>query len=87
MAITDPGDEIILQTPYYFNQEMAVTMLNCRPVLVPTDERFQLQLERIRSAITSVLEGVRRCERGCPLTSGEGVAVIATPETSGSRPW
>lgn len=52
MAITDPGDEIILQTPYYFNQEMAVTMLNCRPVLVPTDERFQLQLERIRSAIT-----------------------------------
>ncbi len=52
LAITDPGDEVILQTPFYFNHEMALTMLNCRPVLVPTDERFQLDLERIRMAIT-----------------------------------
>jgi len=52
MAITDPGDEIILLTPYYFNHEMAVTMVNCRPVLVPTDECFQLQLEKIHQAIT-----------------------------------
>src|SRR4028119_202156 len=26
MAITAPGDEIILLTPYYFNHEMAITM-------------------------------------------------------------
>jgi aspartate/methionine/tyrosine aminotransferase len=52
LAITDPGDEVILQTPYYFNHEMAITMANCRPVLVPTDANYQLQLERIRSAIT-----------------------------------
>jgi len=58
LAIADPGDEIILQTPYYFNHEMAITMVNCRPVLVPTDECFQLQLEMIQRAITSKTKAV-----------------------------
>jgi aspartate/methionine/tyrosine aminotransferase len=52
LAIADPGDEIILQTPYYFNHEMAVTMANCRPVLVATDDRYQLRPEAIQQAIT-----------------------------------
>jgi aspartate/methionine/tyrosine aminotransferase len=51
-TMTDPGDEIILPLPYYFNQEMAVRMLNCIPVMVPTDGSYQLQLEELRSAIT-----------------------------------
>ena len=52
LAIADPGDEIILQTPYYFNHEMAIVMAGCRPVLVATDENYQLQPEAIRKAIT-----------------------------------
>src|SRR5213594_746160 len=52
LAITDPGDEVILQTPYYFNHEMAVTMTSCRPVFVPTDANWQLQPDAIRAAIT-----------------------------------
>jgi aspartate/methionine/tyrosine aminotransferase len=52
LAIADPGDEIILPMPYYFNQEMAVRMLNCTPVAVPTDASFQLQLDLLRAAIT-----------------------------------
>jgi aspartate/methionine/tyrosine aminotransferase len=52
LAIADPGDEVILPTPYYFNQEMAVTMANCRPVLVATDENYQLRLDALRAAIT-----------------------------------
>jgi aspartate/methionine/tyrosine aminotransferase len=52
LAIADAGDEVILQSPYYFNHEMAVTMLGCRPVVVPTNERFQLDLDRIRAAVT-----------------------------------
>lgn len=52
LAIGDPGDEVILQTPYYFNHEMAVTMASCRPVLVPTDARFQPDLEKLRAAIS-----------------------------------
>lgn len=53
MAITDPGDEVILPTPYYFNQEMALKMIGCVPVLVPTDANHQLDPDRIEAAITS----------------------------------
>jgi aspartate/methionine/tyrosine aminotransferase len=52
LAITDPGDEIILQTPYYFNHEMAITMAGCHPVLVDTDENYQLRPDAIQQAIT-----------------------------------
>lgn len=52
LAITKPGDEIILQTPYYFNHEMAIAIAGCRAVLVPTDDNYQLQLGAIASAIT-----------------------------------
>jgi aspartate/methionine/tyrosine aminotransferase len=53
LAIADPGDEIILPTPYYFNQEMAIVMTNCKAVLVPCDSSYQLDLEAIERAITS----------------------------------
>ena len=53
LAITDPGDEIILNLPYYFNHEMAVAMADCKAVCVPTDENYQLQPELIEKAITS----------------------------------
>ena len=52
LAIADPGDEIILPTPYYFNHEMAVTMADCRPVLVPTDTDYRLRLDALEAAIT-----------------------------------
>ncbi|MDZ8051201.1 MAG: pyridoxal phosphate-dependent aminotransferase [Aulosira sp. ZfuVER01] len=52
LAITSPGDEIILNKPYYFNHEMAITMAGCHPVLVETDENYQLRLEAITQAIT-----------------------------------
>ncbi|QSJ14302.1 pyridoxal phosphate-dependent aminotransferase [Nostoc sp. UHCC 0702] len=52
LAITSPGDEIILNTPYYFNHEMAIAMAGCRPILVETDENYQLRPEAIAQAIT-----------------------------------
>jgi aspartate/methionine/tyrosine aminotransferase len=52
LAVADVGDEVILQTPYYFNHEMAVTMAGCKPVCVPTDANYQLRPDAIRSAIT-----------------------------------
>lgn len=51
-AIADPGDEVILPTPYYFNHEMAVTMLSCRPVLAPTRDDYQLDVAAIAGRIT-----------------------------------
>jgi aspartate/methionine/tyrosine aminotransferase len=52
LAIADPGDEIILPTPYYFNHEMAIAIANCKAVLVPTDENYQLRPDALRAAIT-----------------------------------
>ncbi len=52
MAITDPGDEVILPVPFYFNHEMALTMIGCRTVGVPTDARYGLDLPALRAAIT-----------------------------------
>ena len=52
LAITRAGDEIILPVPYYFNHEMAIAMLDCRAVLVPTDADYLLQPDTIRRAIT-----------------------------------
>ena len=58
LAVADVGDEIILQTPYYFNHEMAIGMAGCRAVLVPTDDRYQLRLDRIERAITPRTKGI-----------------------------
>src|SRR5262245_55755829 len=52
LAVADAGDEVILQTPYYFNHEMAIAMANCRATLVPTDENYQIQPDLIAGAIT-----------------------------------
>jgi len=52
LAITSPGDEVILPTPFYFNHEMAIEMAGCRIVRVPTDDAYQLRLDAIESAIT-----------------------------------
>jgi aspartate/methionine/tyrosine aminotransferase len=52
LAITKAGDEIILNVPYYFNHEMAITMANCRPVLVDTAHNYQLDPNAIAKAIT-----------------------------------
>ncbi len=52
LAILDPGDEVILPLPWYFNQEMAVTLVGGRAVGVPTDADYQLDIDAIARAIT-----------------------------------
>src|SRR5262252_733677 len=52
LAITALGDEVILPVPFYFNHEMAIQMAGCLPVRVATDERYQLDIDAIRRAIT-----------------------------------
>ena len=52
LSIADPGDEIVLLAPYYFNQEMAVSIAACRPVIVSTDDSFQPDVAQIANAIT-----------------------------------
>lgn len=51
-AISEPGDEIIINTPYYFNHEMAIRIAGCVPVCVATDDRYQPRVDAVRAAIT-----------------------------------
>ena len=52
LAICDPGDEVILLSPYYFNHEMAITLASAVPVPVDVDGRLQPDLPAIAAAIT-----------------------------------
>jgi aspartate/methionine/tyrosine aminotransferase len=52
LAVTDPGDEVILVAPFYFNHDMAIVMAGCRTVAVPTDGNYQLRIDAIQSALT-----------------------------------
>ncbi|MBD16477.1 MAG: aspartate aminotransferase [Planctomycetaceae bacterium] len=52
LAIADVDDEIILLSPYYFNHEMAIDIAGCRPVIVPTDEQYQIDIGAIEAAFT-----------------------------------
>ena len=52
LAVTDPGDEVILPAPYYFNHEMAVVIAGAVPIGAPTGTDYQLDVQRIADAIT-----------------------------------
>jgi aspartate/methionine/tyrosine aminotransferase len=52
LAISQPGDEIILNVPFYFNHEMAIQMAGCTAVAVATDARYQPQPAALRRAVT-----------------------------------
>jgi len=58
LAITDPGDEVILPIPYYFNHEMSLTMENVKPVFVDTTESFHLRLDETEAAITNKTKAI-----------------------------
>lgn len=52
LAICDPGDDVVLPVPYYFNQEMALVLANVRPVLVPVGPGYALDVEAIERSLT-----------------------------------
>ncbi len=52
LCICDPGDEVVLLAPYYFNHHMAVALAGARPVAVPTDANYQPRLSAIAEAMT-----------------------------------
>ena len=52
LAVTDPGDEVILPAPFYFNHEMAVVIAGAVPVGVPTTREYQLDVAAIAAAMT-----------------------------------
>ena len=51
IAITDPGDEVILPRPYFFNHEMAIRMAGAAPRIAPCRPDHQLDLAAIAAAV------------------------------------
>lgn len=68
MAIVDPGEEVILPSPTYSTHIRQVLIASGKPVLVPTieDEGFILDIDGIKSAITSKTKGILYCSPSNP---------------------
>jgi len=58
LAVTSPGDDVILLVPYYFNHEMAIRIAGCNPVLVSLGESLMPDVSMIKSALTSKTKAI-----------------------------
>jgi aspartate/methionine/tyrosine aminotransferase len=76
LAITDPGDEVILLLPYFFNQEMAVRIAGCKPVLVDTDTNYQPVRSLLEQAITPKTRAIVTVSPNNPTGVVYGEAVL-----------
>ncbi|WP_089941361.1 aminotransferase class I/II-fold pyridoxal phosphate-dependent enzyme, partial [Candidatus Entotheonella palauensis] len=52
LAIADPGDEVIILSPHFFNHEMALRFANVVPVSLPTDADYLPDIEALSQAMT-----------------------------------
>ena len=75
LCLCDPGDEVILLSPYYFNHEMAVGLSDCRAVCVPTDRNYQPRLAAIEAALTARTRAVVTVSPNNP------AGVVYSPDT------
>ncbi len=60
MALVEPGDEVLLPSPWYFNHAMTLTALGAVPVPVPTSEEhgFAPTPNAVAAAITPQTRGL-----------------------------
>jgi aspartate/methionine/tyrosine aminotransferase len=52
LAIADPGDDVIILSPYFFNHEMALRFANVHPLVVPSDANYLPDLDALQRAMT-----------------------------------
>lgn len=50
-TLTDPGDKVILLSPYYFNHHMACSLANLEIIQVPVDTNYHISHDTISNAI------------------------------------
>jgi aspartate/methionine/tyrosine aminotransferase len=68
MAVTEPGDEIILPSPSYASYQQVIRMVGCEPVFAPLDEErnFDLDVDAIAKRITSRTAAIFYCNPNNP---------------------
>ena len=75
LAITDPGDEVVVFSPYYFDHVFAIQLAGCVPVEVPmkatprgdgTGQRLALDLDALADSLSSKTRAVTLVSPGNP---------------------
>ena len=51
LAVTDPGDAVVLFRPYYFSHLVALQLLGLRPIVLDCDSRGAPELDELRAAL------------------------------------
>jgi histidinol-phosphate aminotransferase len=71
MAITDPGDEIIIPEPTYTSYREVIILAGCTPVFVPLDEKngWAFDIEKYKEAITPKTKAIFYCNPNNPTGS------------------
>lgn len=68
LAITNPGDEIIIPEPTYTSYREVILLSGCKPVFVPLNEEkgWALELEKYEAAITPKTKAIFYCNPNNP---------------------
>ncbi len=68
MAITNPGDEVIIPEPTYTSYQEVINLAGCKPIFVPLNEekRWGFDIERYRQAITEKTKAIFYCNPNNP---------------------
>ncbi len=68
LAITDPGDEVIIPDPTYTSYREAVRLAGCTPIFVPLSEQegWKLNIEKFAQAITPKTKAIFYCNPNNP---------------------
>lgn len=68
MAITEPGDEVIIPEPTYTSYREVIVLAGCKPVFVPLneDKGWAFEIEKYKQAITPKTKAIFYCNPNNP---------------------
>ncbi|MEA3449993.1 MAG: pyridoxal phosphate-dependent aminotransferase [Patescibacteria group bacterium] len=68
LALTKPGDEIIIPEPTYTSYQEVINLASCKPILVPLNEKnnWSFELKRFEEAITDKTKIIFYCNPNNP---------------------
>jgi aspartate/methionine/tyrosine aminotransferase len=68
MAVTNPGDEVIIPEPTYTSYQEVIKLAGCKPVFVPLNEEggWSFDIEKYKKAITKKTKAIFYCNPNNP---------------------
>lgn len=71
MAITNPGDEVMIPEPTYTSYREVIVLAGCKPVFVPLNEEkgWAFELEKYEKAITPKTKAIFYCNPNNPTST------------------